>query len=227
MLNDFCTTRVAILCSKRAPGLDELLRHPHRDKLFEIACVVSTERHFADHDRLEAAGVPVLLHPIESWKKMDVRREYDAITAEMLKALNVDAVVLLGYLYVLTDSMLSAFPDRIINIHDSDLALRDADGKRRYVGLHSTRDAIIHGEKETRSSVHIVTRQVDGGPLLSVSDPYPVSPLVEDAVRWGAYDIVKAYAYAHREWMIRDSWGEMVARTIEYFSVGQTLEITA
>jgi len=223
MLNDFSTARVAVLCSKRAPGLDQLLRHPHRNKLFEIACVVSTERHFADHDRLEAAGVPVLLHPIESWRKLDVRREYDAITSEMLKALNVDAVVLLGYLYVLTEAMLSAFPDRILNVHDADLTLLDVEGKRRYVGLHSTRDAIIHGEKETRSSVHIVTAQLDGGPVLTVSDPYPVSPLVDDAVRWGALDIVKAYSYAQREWMMRDSWGDLVARTLEYFCIPQEL----
>jgi len=223
MLNEFSTARVAVLCSKRAPGLDQLLRHPHRNKLFEIACVVSTERRFADHDRLEAAGVPVLLHPIESWRKMDVRREYDAITAEMLKALNVDAVVLLGYLYVLTEAMLSAFPDRILNVHDADLTLLDVEGKRRYVGLHSTRDAIIHGEKETRSSVHIVTAQLDGGPVLTISDPYPVSPLVDDAVRWGALDIVKAYAYAQREWMMRDSWGDLVARTLEYFCIPQEI----
>lgn len=225
MLNEFTTTRVAVLCSKRAPGIDQLLHHPQRNRLFEIACIVSTERHFADHDRLEAAGVPVLLHPIESWKQMDVRREYDAITAEMLKALQVDAVVLLGYLYVLTDAMLAAFPDRILNVHDSDLTLLDAEGKRRYTGLHSTRDAIIQGEKETRSSVHIVTSQLDGGPLLFLSDPYPVSPMVEDAVRWGALDIVKAYAWAQREWMMRDCWGEMVAHMLEYFAFPQ--EITA
>ena len=220
MLNEFTTTRVAVLCSKRAPGIDQLLHHPQRNKLFEIACIVSTERHFADHDRLEAAGVPVLLHPIESWKQMDVRREYDAITAEMLKALQVDAVVLLGYLYVLTDAMLAAFPDRILNVHDSDLTLLDVEGKRRYTGLHSTRDAIIHGEKETRSSVHIVTSQLDGGPLLFVSDPYPVSPMIEDAVRWGALDIVKAYAWAQREWMMRRSWGPMVVAELEKFACG-------
>jgi folate-dependent phosphoribosylglycinamide formyltransferase PurN len=225
MLNEFTTTRVAILCSKRAPGIDQLLHHPQRNRLFEIACVVSTERHFADHDRLEAAGVPVLLHPIESWKEMGVRREYDAITAEMLKALQVDAVVLLGYLYVLTDGMLAAFPDRILNVHDSDLTLLDVEGKRRYTGLHSTRDAIIHGEKETRSSVHVVTSQLDGGPLLFVSDPYPVSPMIEDAIRWGALDIVRAYAYAQREWMMRDCWGEMTAHMLEYFAFPQ--EITA
>jgi folate-dependent phosphoribosylglycinamide formyltransferase PurN len=225
MLNEFTTTRVAILCSKRAPGIDQLLHHPQRNRLFEIACVVSTERHFADHDRLEAAGVPVLLHPIESWKQLDVRREYDAITAEMLKALQVDAVVLLGYLYVLTDGMLAAFPDRILNVHDSDLTLLDVEGKRRYTGLHSTRDAIIHGEKETRSSVHVVTSQLDGGPLLFVSDPYPVSPMIEDAIRWGALDIVRAYAYAQREWMMRDCWGEMAAHMLEYFAFPQ--EITA
>jgi len=227
MLNEFSTTRVAILCSKRAPGLDELLRHPQRDKLFEIACVISTERRFQDHDQIEAAGVPVLLHPIESWKAMDVRSEYDAITAEMLKALNVDVVVLLGYVYILTDSMLSAFPDRIFNIHDSDLTLRDVEGKRRYVGLHSTRDAIVQGERETRSSLHMVTSELDGGPVLFVSDTYPVSPMIEDACRWGASNIISAYAFAHREWMMRDTWGQLVARVLEYLAAGYAIKVSA
>ncbi len=227
MLNGFNTTRVAILCSKQAPGLVDLLRHPQRDKLFEIACVISTERHFAEHDRIEAAGVPVLLHPIESWKAMEVRREYDAITAEMLHALNVDVVVLLGYVYILTDAMLCAFHDRIFNIHDSDLTLRDVEGKRRYVGLHSTRDAIVQGEHETRSSLHVVTPELDGGPVLFLSGAYPVSPLAEDACRWGASNIVRSYAYAHREWMMRDCWGELVARALEYISAGYTIEASA
>ncbi|SRR5581483_4138927 len=227
MLNEFSTTRVAILCSKRAPGLDQLLRHPQRDKLFEIACVISTERRFDDHDRIEFAGVPVLLHPIESWKSMDVRAEYDAITAEMLKALNVDVVLLLGYGYVLTGSMLSAFPDRIFGIHDSDLTLRDVEGKRRYVGLHATRDAIVQGERETRSSLHVVTPDVACGPVLFLSDPYPVSQLAGDACRWGAGNIIRAYAYAHREWMVYDCWGDLAARVLEYIAAGYRIEANA
>jgi methionyl-tRNA formyltransferase len=106
--------------------------------------------------------------------------------------------------------MLSAFPDRIFNIHDADVS------QRRFPGLHATRDAIVAGERATRSSAHIVTADVDAGPIVAVSREYPVAPLVRDALRWKAADIVRAYAYAHREWMMRDCWGELAVRALAY-----------
>jgi folate-dependent phosphoribosylglycinamide formyltransferase PurN len=124
---------VAVLCSKRAPGLEALLQH----REFNVVCVMTTEAEFPE------CGVPVLTHPIRSGS---ARRDYDADTASILTALGVDAVICLGYLYILTEPMLSAFPDRIFNIHDADVS------QRRYRGLHATRDAIFAGERSTRSS---------------------------------------------------------------------------
>jgi folate-dependent phosphoribosylglycinamide formyltransferase PurN len=187
---------VAVLCSKRAPGLEALLQH----REFNLVCVMTTEESFPE------CGVPVLTHPIKGVRRCD----YDTDTASILQALGVDAVVCLGYLYILTEPMLSAFPDRIFNIHDADVS------KGRYRGLHATRDAILAGERATRSSAHIVTAEVDAGPVVAVSRDYPVSPLVRDALRWNATDIVRAYAYAHREWMMRDSWGDLAAAALAY-----------
>jgi len=187
---------VAVLCSKRAPGLEALLQH----REFNVVCVMSTEAEFPE------CGVPVLTHPM----KGIARRDYDTDTASILQALGIDAVICLGYLYILTEPMLSAFPDRIFNIHDADVS------KRCYPGLHATRDAIFAGERSTRSSAHVVTADVDAGPVVAVSREYPVSPLVRDALRWNATDIVRAYAYAHREWMMRDCWGDLAASALAY-----------
>ena len=74
----------------------------------------------------------------------------------------------------------------------------------------------IAGERFTRSSAHVVTADVDAGPVVAVSRDYPVSPLIRDALRWNAGDIVRAYAYAHREWMMRDSWGDLAAQALAY-----------
>ena len=228
MLTGFQNLRVAVLCSKRAPGLDELIHHPHLGKLFDIACVITTDNVIEGADRIEAAGVPVLVHPIRSFfashqaslRHLPMRREYDALTATILKQLGVDTVLLVGYCYVLTDAMLDAFPGRILNVHDSDLTLKNALGKRRYVGLHSTRDAIASGEPETRSTIHYVTQEVDDGPVLLVSRGYPVAPFAHEAALSGYFDIVKAYAYAHREWMMRDAWGALLVRALEYVAAG-------
>ena len=132
------------------------------------------------------------------------RKAFDAETAALLRG--CDVVVLLGYLFIITEPLLSAFPGRIFNVHDSDLP--------RYPGLHATRDAILAGERETRSSVHVVTAEVDAGPVVARSEAFPVAPFVHDAVAAGQNDIVRAYAYAHREWMIRSRWGALVAEAI-------------
>ena len=169
---------VAVLCSKRAPGLDAL-----RERV-NVVCVL--DRHAPHRTEREA---------------------FDAETAAMLRRFDLDAVVCLGYLYVITAPLLEAFPDRILNVHDSDLP--------RYPGLHATRDAIYAGERETRSSVHIVTPQLDAGPVLVRSEAFPVAAFVHEAVARGEHDIVRAYAYAQREWMMRSTWGALAADAVE------------
>jgi phosphoribosylglycinamide formyltransferase-1 len=217
MLIDFRTPRVAVLCSKRAPGIDYVLSHPDFRTMYDVVCVVTTEASLPESTVIEGVGVPLLHH---SPRAFDVRAEFDAITAETLQRLDVDVVLLLGYLYVLTEPMLDAFPGRILNVHDSDLALLSNDGRRRYRGLHATRDAIMAGERETRSTLHVVTSEVDGGPIVTRSEPFAVAPLVQDALALGALDMIRAYAYAHREWMMRRAWGPMIVEELEKLACG-------
>lgn len=232
MLN-FETLRVAVLASRRAPGLDAVLRHPHRGSLFDVVTVVTSEPLLHDQDRIERAGVPVLVHPIRRFHEQcraplrdrDCRRAYDAMTVRVLTQLGIDTVLMLGYCYVATEALLSAFPDRVLNLHDSDLTLLDGYGERRYTGLHATRDAILAGERETRSTLHLVTPKLDAGPIVARSEPYPVAEFARNAAAAGCFDIVKAYAYAQREWMMHDSWGAMAVRALEAMSAG--IEVVA
>jgi len=182
---------VAVLCSSRAPGLEALRERVH------VACVL---------DRRPP--------------RMCDRGEFDAETASMLRQFAIDAVVLLGYLFVITEPLLTAFPERIINVHDSDLTLRNPGGGPRYPGLHATRDAIVAGERETRSSVHLVTRELDAGPVIVRGEAFPVAPFVHEVVARGENDIVRAYAYAQREWMMRSSWGALAAEGLAMLSRG-------
>jgi phosphoribosylglycinamide formyltransferase-1 len=203
--------RVAILSSYRAPGVESVLQHPERGRLFEIVCVIATHPDFAQSDLLSARGVPVISHPIR-W--VAGRAEYDRITAQMLRHLHIDVVVLLGYLYILTEPMLSAFPERIVNIHDGDLTIRGRDGERRYVGLHSTLDAIRAGERSTRSSVHLVTEKVDGGPILMLSESYEVPGAAAEALTRGDVKALKRIAWRQRETMMR-GWGSLALRALQ------------
>jgi folate-dependent phosphoribosylglycinamide formyltransferase PurN len=215
--------RVAVLTTSRAPGLDHLLdRDPNRGRLYELAGVVATDPASDALARAGASWIPAQIHDLRLFchsrggrtGDLGLRREFDAETVRLLDPHRPDLVVLCGYLHVLTEPMLDRFPGRILNIHDADLNLTGADGRPRYRGLRSTRDAVMAGETETRSSVHLVTREVDIGPLLLRSEPFPVHALVDDARRWGAADILNAYAFAQREWMMRACWGPLLARSI-------------
>jgi folate-dependent phosphoribosylglycinamide formyltransferase PurN len=222
--------RIAVLTTTRAPGLDHLLeRDPNRGRLYEIAAVVATDPASEALARAGAGRVPVVLHDLRAFcasrggpiRDPALRREFDTETVRLLDAHRPDLVVLCAYLHVLTGPMLERFPDRIINIHDADLSIAGEDGLPRYRGLRSTRDAVMAGEPETRCTVHLVTRDVDVGPVLLRSEPFAVHPLVADARRWGATDILKAYAFAQREWMMRAAWGPLLSRTIEWFARDQ------
>jgi folate-dependent phosphoribosylglycinamide formyltransferase PurN len=174
---------VAVLSSNRAPAVDALLRRPD-------------------------VNVVDVLSPVPPPLRM--RREHDAQLAARLTRLNVDLVVCLGYLYILTEPMLTAFRGRILNLHD---------GEPRFPGLHATRDAIVAGARETRSMIHVVDETLDGGPVLFMSRPYPVAPFVHEAVRAGETKIVRAYAFAHREWMIHDAWPALLDSAVDSFAL--------
>jgi len=100
-------------------------------------------------------------------RNMDVRREYDKITLGYLKEYKVDCVALGGYMSIVTEVIFENYPT--INVHPADLTILNEEGKRKYTGEHTVRDAIIAGETYVSSSTHLATAEVDGGPLLLVS----------------------------------------------------------
>jgi phosphoribosylglycinamide formyltransferase-1 len=223
MLNDFQTLRVGVLCSKRAPGLTALLHHPMRGVMYDVACVITTD----DTAVIETRDVPLLSHPIHPFcenlglplRDDAARRLYDSETAQALQRIGVDTVLLLGYLYRITAPLLDAYPHRILNLHDSDLP--------HYPGLHATRDALVAGEKFTRSAVHIVTAEIDRGPVILRSERFDVAPFVHAAAEAGEDDIVRACAYAQREWMMRSAWGPLAVRALEMVAAGELKEAVA
>jgi folate-dependent phosphoribosylglycinamide formyltransferase PurN len=223
--------RVVVLASRRAPGAAELAARG-RSGRWQVAAGVSSHKDSELKNAL--GGFPVLVNDIAAFYAMrgsriaerSLRCEYDRTTLELLAPYQPDLVVLSGYLYLVSEVLLEAFPGRIINIHDSDLLRIDHRGIPLYRGLHATRDAILAGEPETRSSVHIVTAELDCGPVLVRSEPFPVHRLVRDALRWRAVDILKAYAYAQREWMMRACWGKLLIEALDLLASRQAPQAT-
>jgi phosphoribosylglycinamide formyltransferase 1 len=213
--------RVAILSTSRAPGLAYLLEQdPTRGRDWELVTFVASDPANRDLARAVSAGVPATTRDLRGFyalsgapsRDLERRRHFDRQTAGLLTETHTDLVVACGYLHILTEPLLEAFPDRVINVHDSDLP--------HYPGLHAVRDAVFAGESTTRSTVHLVTDTVDGGAPLVRSWAFPTHAMVSDARRWDATDLLKAYAYAQREWMMRAAWGPLLAEAIGCFAAG-------
>ena len=212
--------RVAVLSTTRAPGLDYLLKRR------QLVAFVATDPANRDLARVADAGVPAAVRDIRAFyataglplRDLGLRRAFDHRTALLLAERRPDLVITCGYLHILTAPLLEAYRGRIFNVHDSDLP--------SYPGLHATRDAVIAGERSTRSVVHVVTPNVDTGPVLVRSWPFPTHPLVGDARRWGAVDILRAYAYAQREWMMRAAWGPLMDEAIRCVADGAVVART-
>jgi phosphoribosylglycinamide formyltransferase-1 len=231
MLNDARPLRVAVLCSGRAPGLLYLLnRDPRRGAAYDLVCCVSSEDGFTEQAGVERRGVPIVVHSIARFceergvKRTDrrARVEYDRQTVEILGRFHPDLVLLDGYLLLLTAPMLDAYGGRIVNLHHSDLSLRNRDGSVRYPGLRAVRDAILAGERETRASAHLVTAALDDGPVLLRSWPFEVPPVAQWARAHGAADVLKPAIWAHQEWMLREAWGPMMAAVLELAAFGMS-----
>jgi len=204
--------RVALLCAARAPGLDYLLeQHGEHGRSFELVVGVTSDPTSSAVGPMRRAGIPTLIHDIAAFyasrgaRRTDlaVRRDYDTRTVELLRLFRPDVIVLSGYLHIVTAPLLSAYPGRVINVHDADLTILGPDGHPKYRGLHATRDAIRAGEPTTRCTLHLVTENVDGGPALLQSPEFPVRG---------------RHHYVQREWMMHTAWGPLIARAIELFA---------
>lgn len=103
-----------------------------------------------------------------------LRRAYDLETLRILEGRGVRLVAAAGYDWVISPELCRALP--IVNVHPGDLRVLDRDGRRRYVGLGwvPTAKAILAGDTAVRCTTHLVTPELDGGPIARVSRAVPI-----------------------------------------------------
>jgi len=107
-------------------------------------------------------------------RDLTLRPEFDRGTLKAIRKRRIDVIALAGYMSIVTEPLLNAYPGRMFNVHPADLSIKTEDGRRKYTGLHAVRDAILSGERELRASTHVVRREVDYGEIILISRPIPV-----------------------------------------------------
>lgn len=106
-------------------------------------------------DRAKRHGIP---HQVVERKSFPNRREYDATLVAILQEKGCEAIILAGYMLVLSNVFLSAFPRRVLNIHPALLP--------SFPGTDGVANALAYGVKLTGPTVHFVVEEVDSGPII-------------------------------------------------------------
>jgi phosphoribosylglycinamide formyltransferase-1 len=149
--------RVAVLVSGTGTNLAALLEAERAGALApaEICCVVSNRPGAGALARAAAAGKPALT---VDHKAFASREAFEDALLAALAAHGAQAVVLAGFMRVLTPRFLDRFPDRILNIHPSLLPA--------FPGVDAQRQALEHGVKVTGATVHFVDAGLDSGAIV-------------------------------------------------------------
>jgi phosphoribosylglycinamide formyltransferase 1 len=148
--------RAGVLISGRGSNMRALVEAA-RDPAYpaEIVHVVSNK---PDAPGLAYAASQGITTQVMNHKDYASREAYDAALSEHLKAKHLDIICCAGFMRILTPVLISAWEGRMLNIHPSLLPL--------YKGLHTHERALADGATEHGASVHIVTAELDGGPVV-------------------------------------------------------------
>ena len=151
--------RIAVLVSGGGTNLQALIDAQGRGELVngEVAAVLSSSPDAYALERAKRAGIPGYVLP---------RGDARAVTAalvERLRALDIDLVVMAGFMTIVTEELFQAYPNAVLNIHPS--LIPSFCGVGCY-GLHVHEKALAYGVKVSGATVHFVTEECDAGPIV-------------------------------------------------------------
>jgi len=146
---------VVVLLSGTGSNLQALINSIEPDSPVRLRAVISNRADALGLQRARDAGIDtaVLDH-----KGFEGREAFDAALVELIDAYQPDLIVLAGFMRILSPRFVSHYQGRLLNIHPSLLP--------RYKGLHTHQRALEAGDREHGCTVHFVTEELDGGPLV-------------------------------------------------------------
>lgn len=151
------TKQLAVFVSGNGTNCENLIRHFSNSNIARVALVLSSSAKAYALQRAERWQVPTVAMSREAFNN----------PAELLPLLaehNIHCIVLAGFLRVIPDFLLEAFPQRIINIHPS---LLPKFGGKGMWGHHVHEAVKAAGETETGMTVHLVSSEIDGGEIIA------------------------------------------------------------
>ena len=149
--------RIAVLISGRGSNLQALIDAVANGRLpATIAVVISNRPGAQGLERAQAAGIPTRTISHRDYPSRDA---FEAALVAELRARDVSLVCLAGFMRLLERTYLAAFGERTLNVHPSLLP--------SFPGVDAQRQALEHGVKIAGATVHFVTGELDGGPIVA------------------------------------------------------------
>ena len=164
-------TNIAVLVSGGGTNLQALIDAQQRGMFGEgkITAVISSKAGAYALERAAKAGIPGYVIPR---KEFDSNRAMTVALVEKLRELSIDLVVLAGCMVIFTEELVQAYPNAIMNVHPALIPSFCGEG---YYGLHVHEKALEYGVKLSGATVHFVTEECDGGPIIA-QQAVPVLP---------------------------------------------------
>ncbi|MBL5829325.1 phosphoribosylglycinamide formyltransferase [Serratia fonticola] len=148
--------KIVVLVSGQGSNLQALIDACQQGRIAAtIVAVFSNNAQAYGLQRAEEAGIAAQALDAKDFAD---REAFDAALAQAIDQYQPDLVVLAGYMRILSNAFVQYYAGRMLNIHPSLLP--------KYPGLHTHRQAIDNGDAEHGTSVHFVTEQLDGGPVI-------------------------------------------------------------
>ena len=154
--------RIAVLVSGGGTNLQALIDAQERGDIINgrIAAVIASKPGVFALERARRAGIPGY---VVARKDYPNSRAMTAALVDKLKELNIDLVVLAGFMVILTEEMVRAYPNAILNVHPALIPSFCGEG---YYGLRVHEKALEYGVKLSGATVHFVSEECDGGPIV-------------------------------------------------------------
>ena len=155
--------RIAVLVSGGGTNLQALIDAQARNELGggEIVAVISSKEGAYALERAAKVGIAGYVIPR---KEFDSNRAMTVALVEKLKELDIDLVVLAGCMVIFTEELVQAYPNAIMNVHPALIPSFCGEG---YYGLHVHEAALAYGVKLSGATVHFVSEECDGGPIIA------------------------------------------------------------
>ena len=155
--------RIAVLVSGGGTNLQALIDAQQRNELGggQIVAVISSKPGAYALERAKNAGIEGF---VLNRKEFDSNKAMTVALVALLKTLNIDLVVLAGCMIIFTEELVSAYPNAIMNVHP---ALIPSFCGAGYYGLHVHEEALRYGVKLSGATVHFVSEECDGGPIIA------------------------------------------------------------